>query len=152
MKSSYPLVLTIVILLALVGCKDDGSSPPPPESFSGILMTDATGTILGGDTTDFQPRPLSNGHLPTNYSFICAYPNPVDGNSVYLRYQLPQPDTVLIRVYDGPNRPPVDTLSNDIRPAGSFLILWTWSGPKGILRAEMTTPTGFRSYGDIQFR
>jgi hypothetical protein len=115
-------------------------------------MTDATGTILGGDTTDFLPRPLSNGLLPANFSFIGAYPNPVDGNSVNLRYQLPQADTVLIRIYDGPNRPPVDTLSNDIRAAGSHLILWTWSGPRGILRAVMTTSTGFRSYGDIEFR
>ncbi len=152
MKFIFLRFLTIAFLLTPAGCKEDQISPPPPELFAGILMTDANGTVLGGDTTDFQPRPLSNGQLPANYSFICAYPNPADGDVVNLRFQLPQTDTVLIRVYDSPNHPAIDTLWDGVRPPGSHLLQWNWSGPKGILRAEMTTSTGFRSYGDIQFR
>lgn len=144
--------LAVVILLCQPACKEDETIPPPIESFSGILLADANGNILGGDTTDFQPRPQTNGQQPGNYSFICAFPNPVDGNSVSVKFQIPQSDTILIRAYDRPNALPVDTIFHAFGRAGSHIILWNWSGTEGIFRAEMTTSSGFQSYGDIQFR
>ena len=64
----------LLIVFCIINCKD--STKPKEEEFTGILQVDEFGNILGGDTTDFQPRPLNDNNgvgMPLNYSLIYAF-------------------------------------------------------------------------------
>jgi hypothetical protein len=138
------IILVCSIAAWLAACSEDATRPTPPQPFSGILVTNTQCQIVGGDATDFQPRPTPGG-----YSLI-ACPNPTDKNT-WVRFQLPQPDSVWLFVFDRPGSPPIDTLLNQPEPAGSHAILWSHDGPDGVYRVVMGTAIGFESYGDVQF-
>lgn len=149
------ILLRVVLVLAVslsLSCSDD-DPVEPQEVFSGILEVDELGNIVGGDTTDFQPRPLSAGGVPSNYSLIFAFPNPVtSGDVTRVRFQIPVADSVTLRFYDRPGAPPMGTLYQLQAPPGVHDIQWTGSGFEGIYRVEMITESGFRSFGDVEFQ
>lgn len=147
----YPL-LGVFIIYVLYGCSENQSLAPEPE-FSGILLTDGNGKVLGGDETDFLPRPQQglNGE-PLNIAMFPAFPNPVIGDTVILQFQLPEPDTVSFFIQDRPESAPIDTLLLNVSlPKGLLAVLWYYSGT-GIFRASMKTKSGFSSFGDIEFK
>ncbi len=144
----YRLVfLAIVLCLQVWSCEEDTVEPETNKSFEGILEVDVLCNIVGGDTTDFLPRPQTG---PANYSLKYACPNPAQGKTTGIHWQIPQPDSVWILAYDRPGGPPVDTLYNRSSSAGSFVKSWTYDGPAGIYRIRMFTGSGFSSYGDVQ--
>jgi len=141
------LLMIGVFCLHAWSCGEDSVEPIKSTSFEGILETNTQCTILGGDTTDFLPRPLTG---PANYSLKWACPNPALGKVTSIHLQLPQPDSVWIYIYDRPGRSPIDTLYNRILPAGTHSHSWKHDGPAGIYRIKMYTGSGFTSYGDVQ--
>ena len=144
----YRLVLlAIVFCLQAWSCEEDTVKPKKSELFEGILEVDVLCNIVGGDTTDFLPRPQAG---PANYSLKHACPNPALGKTTGIHWQIPQPDSVWILAYDRPGGPPVDTLYNQRSLAGSYVKYWTYNGPAGIYRIRMFTGSGFSSYGDVQ--
>ena len=138
----------IVVLVSQAACGGDNpAGTRDAENFEGILEMDLLCRIIGGDTTDFQPRPEGQ---PPNYSLVGACPNPTNGTTTIM-FQLPQQDSVWILVYDRPSGGPIDTLFNSAAAPGSWSIIWTNNGPDGIYRVVMRTASGFQSYGDVQF-
>ena len=131
-------------------CSEDSTGPVEQQAFTGILETSRQCQIIGGDTTDFQPRPLSVGAVPTNYSLIAACPNPTSTNTS-IKFQIPQPDSVWLLVFDRPGGPAIDTLFNRAANAGVYSVQWVHDGPDGVYRVVMGTASGFESYGDVQF-
>ncbi len=160
MKHSLQRWIGITVIACLFAGCDDSSQPPTDERFEGILRTDNVCTILGGDTTDFLPRP--EGFIdtvsvppivgpPENFSLIGACPNPTD-NGTEIHFQLSERDSVWILAYDRPGGAPVDTIFNSgDNPIGVYTVFWANPNGPGIYRIVMRTATGFRSYGDVEF-
>ena len=146
-KSYRFALLAIVFCLHAWSCEEDSVTPSKNESFEGVLEVDVMCNVVGGDTTDFLPRPLPGG---ANYSLYYACPNPALGKTTGIHWQIPQPDSVWILAYDRPGGLPVDTLYNRSGPEGKYAISWTYDGPAGIYRIKMFTESGFSSYGDVQ--
>jgi hypothetical protein len=154
MMSVMRCMLAAASLMLLYSACDDESSVAPKKSgvFEGILAVELPDChIVGGDTTDFQPRPESQDMMPTNYSLIYACPNPTIGET-WIVFQIPQQDSVWLFVYDKPGRMPIDTLYAASGPAGVYTINFENQGPLGIYRVMMHTASGFESYGDVEFR
>jgi hypothetical protein len=152
---NFHLIVCIAITVFVAGCKKDEPTQPAHEGFAGIMTTDAGCTVIGGDTTDFLPRPITTvgfPHTPLNYSLIKACPNPVAGDTVSIEFQIPVADSVFIYASATTNAPPVATILNERLPAGVFRILWGFGGPRGIYRVRMTTGSGFSAYGDVEFQ
>ena len=153
------IVLFIAGAALIAACSDDGSSPRNNQGdgpFRSILQMDENCEIVGGDTLDFQPRP--EGFIdtmavppvvgpPTNYSLIGACPNP-GIQCTQIHWQIPQPDSVWILVFDAMRAPAMDTLYSRSGPAGSYTIIWC-PEQTGYYRIRMYTATGFVSYGDV---
>ena len=140
----------VVAILGTVNATSCGDSQGPPSEqlpFEGIREFDEYCNPVGGDTTDFVPRP-SGG----NYSLDAACPNPTQGPTTIIAFQIPQPDSVWLFVYDRTNAPPSDTLYAGRLPAGRHRFTWHKPGAEGIFRVEMNTRSGFQSHGDVQFR
>ncbi len=153
LQTYYKIYFVILIVILGVACSENSSTESKEESFSGILMTDEEGNILGGDTTDFQPRPINgNNGAPLNYSLVCAYPNPVLNDTVTIKFQVPQPDSIIIKLYDKPNSGHVEILLNTSKWTGIHQIRWINTLNNGIYRVTMNTDSGFYSYGDIEFK
>jgi len=136
----------ILATLALQSCEDDMQPPVEHLPFAGILAFDEICTPAGGDTSDFLPRPSG-----ANYSLVAACPNPAVRASTRIVFNIPQPDSVWLLIYDRTNSPPIDTLYASRALPGSHRILWSRPGTVGILRVEMDTASGFHSYGDVEF-
>ncbi|MGA9117645.1 MAG: hypothetical protein WB626_12810 [Bacteroidota bacterium] len=148
-----PVCLALIFIPA--GCTKDQTSEPAPSPFSGILETDSSCTIIGGDTTDFLPRPTLSGPpqgTPSNYSLIMACPNPVPGDTTTIEFQIPVTDSVWLEAFVVPSAAPVATILRERLPAGVYRILWGFSGANRIYRVQMSTQNGFSSYGDVEFR
>ncbi len=140
-------LIPVFVILAVLACSDDGPMKGDnDETFKGILEMDIFCNVIGGDTTDFQPRPE-----PGNYSLIGACPNPIIGDAAVIKFKIPQADSVWIFVFDKPNSPPIGMLFNHQIPEGVYEIMWNNTGPMGIYRVEMYAASGFTSYGDVQF-
>jgi len=140
------------LILTYSACGDESPvNTKKPEVFAGILVVELPDChIVGGDTTDFQPRPESHDMLPTNYSLKYACPNPtIGGTSVY--FQIPQQDSVWLFVYDRPGGMPIDTLYAASGRAGAYSVDFENKGPLGIYRVVMHAAGGFESYGDVEF-
>ena len=154
MKSTVRLALSSLVLVAIAGCERGQGTAPETEVFSGILLTDANMNVIGGDATDFQPRPLVGpGNEPLNDALYPAFPNPSEDDRIILMYQLTQPDSVSIFLFAQPNSPPIDTLVNWFhRQKAVYAVIAEDSGLSGVLRVTMETGRGFRSFGDIQFK
>ena len=148
------LVSTVMVIISCIGCRKDEPTQPAQELFFGILITDANCAIVGGDTTDFLPRPTGGGGgtLPTNYSLIKACPNPVIGDTTTIYFQIPVADSVVIRAFATTNAPPLATIVSERLPAGRFQVRWGFNGVNGVYRVQMSTGSGFTSYGDVEFR
>jgi hypothetical protein len=150
----------LVLVASLIACEDD-QKPPEQRPFEGILEFDDLCRVVRGDTTDFYPRPRGSVDTtvtppvagpPENYSLIGACPNPTQGPTVDIKFQIPQPDSVWLFVYDRTNSAPVDTLWAGRCPfAGVYSKAWYKPGQGGILRVEMHTRSGFTSHGDVLF-
>jgi hypothetical protein len=154
---NFHLIVCIAITVFVAGCKNDEPTQPAHEGFAGIMTTDTGCTVIEGDTTDFLPRPITTAgfpHTPLNYSLIKACPNPVVGDSIYIEFQLPVADSVLLVAFATTNAAPVATIhnSNGPLPAGVYRVLWGFGGPRGIYRVRMTTGSGFSAYGDVEFQ
>ena len=160
MKHSPHCCIGIAVVACLLAGCDDSSQPPVAEKFEGILRMDNVCTILGGDTSDFMPRP--EGFIdttvvppmvgpPDNFSLIGACPNPTD-RYTEVHFQISERDSVWILAYDHPGGTPVDTIFNrGDNPVGSYTHVWQSPNGPGIYRIVMRSATGFRSYGDVQF-
>ena len=149
------LVLTLGFMLVIQGCSEDDSVKPAlKEEFTGILKFDENCNIIGGDATDFIPRPdLPSGGViapPTNYSLVSACPNPADGLTI-VHFQTSEPDSIWFLVYDRTNSAPMDTLRAGTYFAGAHGFQWSSDGETGIFRIEMRSSSGFTSYGDVEF-
>ncbi len=150
----------VVCSLLLFAACDDSSQPPTEEKFEGILRMDPACAILGGDTTDFVPRPESCIDTtvvppivgpPTNYSLAGACPNPTDA-ATSVHFQISEVDSVWIFAYDRPGGAPVDTLfDRGNAMTGSYVVTLESPNGPGIYRIVMRTAKGFYSYGDVQF-
>jgi hypothetical protein len=153
-KVSLCLIICLTIGFILLSCKKDEPTQTSQETFSGIMVTDAGCIIVGGDTTDFLPRPTGGGigSIPTNYSLIMACPNPVVGDTTSIRFQIPVSDSVLIQAFPRPNAASVAVILNQRLPAGVFMVRWGFNGPNGVYRVRMSTERGFTSYGDVEFQ
>jgi len=133
-----------------LACCDDAAGPSGDDgAFSGILETDPSCNVIGGDTTDFLPRPTTD---PPNTCLKYACPNPTEGELTSLYFQIAQDDSVWILVYDRPKSPPVDTLYAQQSRSGAYGIAWRNCGCSGIYRVVMHTASGFTSYGDVEFK
>jgi hypothetical protein len=146
--------------VAVLSCGDNQKPQLDQRPFEGIREFDVDCNLVGGDTTDFEPRPMASFdstvvppvvHLPRNYSLVAACPNPTQGPTTSIEFVMPQPDSVWLFVYDRTNSPPIDTLYARRSPAGTHRIIWSRPGASGILRVEMNTESGFRSHGDVLF-
>ncbi len=147
------LFILSAVVAFLWACSDsdpvDVRQDPPPM-FEGILETDATGTVLGGDTTDWVPAPETNGLAIITSGVMPAYPNPTTG-SVVLGFALADTDSVVIVVYDRPGAPPVDSVLNSGgMPPGTHRITWDPQLPPGLYRVVIKSALGLDSYGDVQ--
>ena len=140
-------LLILVFGLHAFSCEKDAVEPEQDKSFKGILEVDVLCNVIGGDTTDFLPRPESGA---ASYSLMYACPNPASGKATTIHLQIPQPDSVWILAYDRPGGPPVDTVWSFSWLAGSYSNYWKYDGPSGIYRIKMFTRSGFTSYGDVQ--
>ena len=152
---------TFAVLAAVVfvSC-EESSQKPIEEKFEGILQMDNMCNVLGGDATDFLPRPevcIDTTVVPPvacppkNYSLVGACPNPSDGGTE-IQFAISEIDSVWIFAYDRPGLPPVDTLFNQgNRRPGVYTVVWQSPSGPGIYRIRMFTASGFRSYGDVQF-
>ena len=157
-RAGRPLV--ILLLIAAVGsCGDDQGPLLEQKPFEGIREFDLECRLIGGDSTDFEPRPVGLvdtvivppiGYPPQNYSLVSACPNPAMGTTI-IHFNLPQSDFVWLLVYDRTNSPPIDTLFARLGPAGSHAVVWSNPGARGVFRVEMSTQSGFRSHGDVEF-
>lgn len=147
--------LFVLFSLMLSAC-DNNPNEPDTELFTGILRTDANAKILGGDEGDFQPRPEvepnSNPLKPLNNALYPAFPNP-SKESIIIMYQIDEPDTVSIYLFDRPNSAPIDTLKNFFhRSQAVYALILENPGKEGIFRVTMETSGGFRSSGDVEFQ
>ncbi len=152
-------VAVAAVASVLVAC-DESTQPPAEETFEGILRMDEFCVILGGDTSDFMPRPEAFIDTtvvppiigpPDNFSLIGACPNPSDG-STSVHFQISEIDSVWIFVYDRPGAVPIDTIFNQGNSSiGSYTVSWQKPGGAGIYRIVMRSATGFQSYGDVEF-
>jgi hypothetical protein len=153
--------LVLAALGALASCEDSTEKPVVvTEKFEGILQTDEDCNILGGDTTDFLPRPEPSDidttvfppHIGPVKNTALAYtcPNPAEQwTTTY--FQMSEPDSVWVFVYKEPSGAPVDTLINRYGFAGGYLVTWPMPQGPGIYRIKMFTASGFHSYGDVEF-
>jgi hypothetical protein len=146
-------IVLVTLIFCLYACSDrevpgEPVLPNQSSSFEGIWECDESFNSVGGDTTDFQPLPLPRY---SNYSLHRVCPNPVSGNPIKVVWQMPQPDSVWILVYDQPGELPVDTIVTLNGKEGIYLKNWTVDYPAGIYRIVMFTGSGFSSYGDIRF-
>ena len=150
-------LIASVGLIALTSCDDTQSPRLEQRPFEGILRFDERCQVIGGDSTDFWPRPscvppdssiFCGG--PANYSLEGACPNPA-GTATWIRFQIPAPDSVWVLVYDRTNAPPIDTLYAQRMPTGTHGFRWRNARGPGIFRVEMRTQSGFRSHGDVEF-
>ncbi len=145
----------MVLGLFFIGCDDSPNEPEPPP-FTGILRTDANTNILGGDEGDFQPRPQieqnSSPIKPLNIALHPAFPNPSDDDRIILFYQITEPDSVSIFLFDRPNSAPIDTVVNWFHSSTAvYAAILENPGKTGILRVVMETGSGFQTFGDVQF-
>jgi len=153
--------VALAAFAALASCDESPDKPlVAREKFEGILETDAECNILGGDSTDFLPRP-EPAYVdttvfppvygpPVNNSLVLTCPNPAEyATTTY--FNLSEYDSVWVFVYKEPNGPPVDTLINRYGFAGSYLVTWPAPRGPGIYRIKMNTASGFHSYGDVEF-
>lgn len=138
-------VVTLVIVTA-TSCDNHETSPPAQLPFEGIREFDEFCNPVGGDTTDFMPQPLGG-----NYSLEGVCPNPTRGPTANITFQIPQPDSVWLFVYERTNTPPSDTLYSGRLSPGRHRFTWNNPNVGGLFRVEMNTKSGFRSYGDVQF-
>ena len=153
------LLVSLVLIAVILSCGDDQGPQVKQEPFTGIREFDLDCRLLGGDSTDFEPRPISmvdtttvppTVYPPQNYSLVSACPNPCDGQTV-IHFNIPQADSVWLLVYDRTNSPPIDTLYARRGWAGAYGIIWSNPGAQGVFRVEMNTQSGFRSHGDVEF-
>lgn len=146
-------LLAALLIFLYSACGDESPvNTKKAEVFEGILVVELPDChIVGGDTTDFQPRPESHEMLPTNYSLIYACPNPtIGGTRIY--FQVPRQDSVWMFVYDKPGGAPIDTLYAALGHAGAYSVNFENRGPLGIYRVMMYAASGFKSYGDVEFK
>jgi hypothetical protein len=157
-RAARPFI-ALLLLGAVYSCGDDQRPQLEQKPFVGIREFDVDCNLLGGDSTDFEPRPTSIidtsvvppvVYPPQNYSLVCACPNPAAGTTT-VGFNIPQPDSVWLFVYDRTNAPPIDTLYARRSQVGSYRITWFNPGARGIFRVEMNTLSGFQSHGDVQF-
>ena len=67
-------------------------------------------------------------------------------------YQITEPDSVSIFVFDRPNSAPIDTVVNWFHSKSAvYAAILENPGKTGILRVVMETGSGFRALGDVQF-
>ena len=150
------LIVSCSMGMAVLLACDDVKHPPTPRPFEGILRFDERCQIVGGDSTDFWPRPSDVDTCgifvcgPANHSLEGACPNPAQG-ATWIHFQISETDSVWILVYDRTNSPPIDTLWAQRTPRGSLSFRWNSPGAPGIYRVQMQTETGFRSHGDVEF-
>src|SRR5262245_50337808 len=153
-------VVITATLVAASSCDENPGPPPEQRPFEGIREFDEDCVSIGGDTTDFMPRPIvlvDTTVVPPyvgfsrNYSLVAACPNPTRTSTTLIEFVMPQPDSVWLLVYDRTNSPPIDTLYARSSPAGTHKIMWYNPSANGIFRVEMSTRSGFRSHGDVQF-
>lgn len=142
--------------LFLARCDNDSPTESEPPPFTGILRTDANANVLGGDEGDFQPRPRvepnSRPLNPLNIALHPGFPNPSDEGRIILFYQITEPDSVSIFVFERPNSAPIDTVVNWFHPSRAvYAAILENPGKTGILRVVMETGNGFRTFGDVQF-
>ncbi len=142
---AFKVSIAAIALALFAACGDEGSTMPKKERFEGILVVDLGCNVVGGDTTDFLPRPTAD-----NYSLVYACPNPTDWLTRVL-FHIPEQDSVWIFVFAEPGAPPMDTLLHKVMRPGFYSVDWTNDGPFGIYRVEMHTGTGFESFGDVLF-
>jgi hypothetical protein len=161
-KRGRPIAAAIITLSLVVGtsCDDHQSPQLDQRPFEGIREFDEFCRSIGGDTTDFVPRPIASVDTtvvppvvgpPQNYSLVAACPNPTLGPTTVVQFVISQRDSVWLLVYDRTNSPPIDTLYARNSPPGAYGITWYNPGGDGILRVEMNTASGFRSHGDVLF-
>jgi len=123
----------------------------PPSQFEGILETDAICTVIGGDTTDWRPRPRSEMNVVVESGVLPACPNPAVATTT-LSFALADTDSVWILAYDRPGAAPVDTIVNSGgRRPGAYLLAWSNPGGPGIYRVRFFSARGLRAYGDVEF-
>lgn len=148
MRVSHAVGLAVATLVTVHAVSCDNNEAPLREQlpFEGIRELDEFCNSVGGDTTDFVPRPSGS-----NYSLEGTCPNPTQGSTANITFQIPQPDSIWLFVYERTNTPPSDTLYAGLLPAGRHRYTWHNSSVGGIFRVEMNTKSGFRSYGDVQF-
>jgi hypothetical protein len=153
------VAVAALAMVAWLSCGDDQGPRSERRSFEGIREFDWNCNPIGGDTTDFMPRPLGDIDTtvappivgpPLNYSLIAACPNPTQGSTT-LRFQIPQADSVWLFVYDFTNSPPIETVYARRGPTGVYAIRWLNLNAPGVFRVEMNAGNGFRSHGDVQF-
>ena len=152
LRRTFGKFILVVIATELLAwsCGEDSTKPEEKKQvFEGILETDAFCNIIGGDTTDFQPR--AGPGEPEIMSLKYACPNPAVGRTTTIYWAIPTVDSVWILAFDRPGGLPVDTIYNRTDTPGVHSKEWSYDGPAGIYRVVMHTESGFTSYGDIKF-
>jgi len=150
MKNSIHALVLLLAIVSLQSCYKEPTSISE-KKIEGILLTDENGNILGGDVTDFQPRPKQDSlGKPSNFSFDRAYPNPTSDNFITLKFQLPVSDSITFRMYSQSNE--LLVFSKIRYTAGVHTRQWGNPYSKGIYRIEMSNSNGFSSYGDVEFK
>ena len=122
------------------------------EDFDGILETDESGVVIGGDEGDWCPVSVSG---PAEVGLFPAFPNPATV-TVTIRWSVPTASHVSIKLIDS-NCILVRTLVDGIMSAGLHSVTWDTMDETaqlvspGIYRCVMNSGD-VSCYGDIQLQ
>jgi hypothetical protein len=122
----------------------------PVSGGPGILRTDESGNVLGGDTTDWCYRDT----IPGRSVFNAPYPNPSSG-LITFRFSVPAPDTVALYFRNGSDTTFI--FRRQALTAGSYSVQFSGAGLLGLYQRVyyeskyLTLSDRCNNFGDILF-
>jgi hypothetical protein len=144
--SEPPRIYSLVVLASAVSfCLTSCPGPSSPEEYSGILQTDSTGIVIGGDAGDW-----TLGSAETSaFTFGPAYPNPsTDAASLIFSISRSATCRILLSSQSGQAG---STIASGSFSRGIHVFEVPHPGKSGIYRVTFESDLG-NSYGDIEFK
>ncbi len=133
----FVIPLLFLLLVVVVGCNDDNPVGQDGSAaiYPSITYTDETGTVVGGDGTDWCYE--NDTHILPRFAMYPPYPNPFNGTTI-IRFELPAACHVNIKVRNtqwGFEAPVIDA---DL-PTGVHEVEWSATDfPGGYYECYMT--------------
>lgn len=147
-----------VVLLSAFACSDKSTNSG--GTFSGIMRTDESGNVLGGDLNDwcfgivYAAAKIPEPPVPTEFALYAAYPNPCNG-SVSIVFDMPIAAEANLVVKSSKFTVVTHLYTNEPLDAGTYTVVWDLTNDNqekladGIYRVYLSV-ADFECYGDIQ--